>query len=77
VGIYSSDCCGGHLVNSTCLSCGCGHGDPGADPLASPAFRYVAQRRRTLPARAEVKAEELRERDRQEAKRRHMWATEE
>jgi hypothetical protein len=72
MGICSCDGCGGHVVDGTCLSCGCGHGIH--EPSRFNRQRYAAWTRVAEPGRCShadrVRAEEERERQRQARKRR-------
>jgi hypothetical protein len=76
LGLRSCHGCGGHLVDATCISCGCRHGIHEPSRLHRQRFaawRPVPEAGRCAHADA-VRAEERRERERQARKR---WAAEE
>jgi hypothetical protein len=76
MGLCSCDGCGGHLVDATCISCGCGHGIH--EPSRFHRQRFARWRPVPEPgrcARADaVRAEEKRELERQA---RWRWMAEE
>ena len=76
MGICSCDGCGGHLVDGTCISCGCRHGIH--EPSRFHRQRFAASGPVTEPGRYShgdaVRAEERSEQDRQARKR---WTAEE
>jgi hypothetical protein len=76
MGICSCDGCGGHLVDGTCISCGCRHGIHEPSRFHGQQFAAwgpVMETGRCAHADA-VRAEEKRERERQARKR---WTAEE
>ncbi len=69
MGLCFCDGCGGHLVDGTCISCGCHHSIQ--EPLSSHRQRFAAWGPVTEPGRCShadaVRAEERREQEAQRA----------